>query len=273
MKNATPNIRYFNVHTEGFGYLNGFKQVTPKAGQTFKPFFASTLCMLEGDPQKPRHTYMSVSIVNPVLIDLLQHYAGQLNSDATKVFVNARVADVKAIPFIYPQGSNNAGKPGVNWEAKIINLLYLKVGDQVVELERNATTDLGVPAAQRDQPSPVPSTPLHPKFGQLFDLFEKPLVVELSKDDPYFEENKERLKSDGYRWNKEHTAWVLGEVKLTKDDPHFQDKYTVLKANGYAFSKETQSWIIPSPKPQGQSQGNYRNQGQPSGNHQHRTSA
>lgn len=270
MKNANPNIRYFNVHTEGFGYLNGFKQVTPKAGQTFKPFFASTFCLLEGDPQNPRKTYMSVSIVNPTLITLLQNFADELNSDATKVFANARMADMKAMPFIYPQGSANAGQPGVNWEAKIINLLYLKVGDQVVELERPTTTDLGVPAAQSEQQPTAQQLSQHSAPLQSDDklLLEMGLSVELSKDDPHFEENKERLKAAGYRWNNDRKIWVLGEVKLAKDDPQFQAKYKILKDAGYSYSKETQSWTIPVSKPQGQSKGNYQSKGQQSGNYQ-----
>ncbi len=83
---AEKNIRWFNAHTEACGYLNGLKEITPKAGQDFKPFWVTTFCMLEGNPEKPRKTYISINIVNPKIVDVLKTYGLKLTSQYSFTF-------------------------------------------------------------------------------------------------------------------------------------------------------------------------------------------
>lgn len=243
-------IRWFNAHTEACGFLNGLKEITPKPGQTFKPFWTSTFCMLEGNPEKPRKTYLSVNIVNPKVVDLIKPYADQLNADSSRVFVTARISDIAVEPFVYGDNSKNAGQLGVNWKANLISLIALKVGDMQIDLKKETTTDFGVSAAQ-PAANPQPAV----NNDALFDL---PLVVTLNKNEPNFEETKARLKDSGYRWSNEKMAWCLASVALEKTDPAFNEKYTALKAAGYAFSSSDKLWKLSAPK----QQSNYSNKGQ-----------
>jgi hypothetical protein len=238
------NIRWFNAHTEACGYLNGLKEITPKPGQDFKPFWASTFCMLEGNPEKPRKTYYSVNIVNAKLVDLLKPYADQLNANSSRVFVTARISDISVEPFVYGANSKSAGQLGVNWQANMISLIALKVGDMQIELKKETTTDFGVSAKQ-------PAVKHNPNLNN-DSLFDLPLVVALNKNEPNFEENKARLKDSGYRWNSEKTAWCLTRVALEKTDPAFSEKYSALKEAGFVFSSSDNLWKLPAPaKPQG----------------------
>lgn len=151
-RNNNSKIRYFNAHTEAFGYINGIREVTPQNGQKFEPFWVTTFCMLEGDPQNPVKKYINITIVNTKLVDLLLEFEQALNSDVP-VFANARLASVNAEPFVYGDNSKNPGQLGINWTGKMISLIYLKVGDQVIDLGQNdtPTTDFGVPAHQNQQ--------------------------------------------------------------------------------------------------------------------------
>lgn len=257
---AEEKIRWFNAHTEACGYLNGLKEITPKPGQTFKPFWTSTFCMLEGNPEKPRKTYFSVTIVNPKVVDLIKPYADQLNAEGSRVFVTARISDIAVEPFIYGDNTKSAGQLGVNWKANLISLIALKVGDMQIDLKKETTTDFGVSAAK---PAANPQPTVNNEA-----LFELPLVVTLNKNEPNFEETKARLKDSGYRWSNEKTAWCLASVALEKSDPAFNEKYAALKAAGYAFSSASNLWKLSAPK----QSSNYSNSGQYSrqGGHQNR---
>jgi Protein of unknown function (DUF3577) len=266
MKN--PTIRYFNAHTEAFGYLNGLKLIQPNPGQNFKPFWSSTFTMLEGNPQSPKKKYFNVTIAAEKVVELLSQFQQQLNSDIP-VFANARLADVDAEPY-----SNN-GKIGINWSAKIISLIYLKVGDTVIELKKPTTTDYGVKV---DLPVGQPMVnvqrvDLHPHDGEsglvnddqldlVTQLFGFPFTVELRKDDPQFTQISDRLKMSGYRWNKVKNIWMKAEVSLEKsNNPHFQQMFDLLKQAGYFWSADAKVWKHTDfdQKPASRGQGSYQN--------------
>jgi hypothetical protein len=249
MTNST--IRYFNVHTESFGWLNGLKLIQPNPGQNFKPFWSSTFTMLEGNPQSPKKKYVNVTIAAEKVVELLCQYQQQLKSDIP-VFANVRLADLDAEPY------NNNGKSGINWSAKIINVIYLKVGDQVIPLKQPATTDFGVNAnirsAGNESQVNVQRVDLHPQNGEsglgynddvdeVTQLFGFPFTVELRKDDPQFQQISDRLKMSGYRWNKVKNVWMKAEVSLEKsNNPHFQQMFDLLKQAGYFWSADAKVW-------------------------------
>lgn len=267
MKN--PTIRYFNAHTEAFGYLNGLKLIQPtNPGQNFKPFWSSSFTMLEGNPQSPKKKYFNVTIAAEKVVELLSQFQQQLNSDIP-VFANARLADVDAEPY-----SNN-GKIGINWSAKIISLLYLKVGDTVIELKKPTTTDYGVkvdlPVGQPvNNAQRVDLDPHDGESGLVNDdqldlvtqLFGFPFTVELRKDDPQFTQISDRLNMSGYRWNKVKNVWMKVEVKLEKrNNPHFQQMYDLLNRAGYFWVAAAKVWKHPDfeQKPASRGQGSYQN--------------
>lgn len=251
---AEQKIRWFNAHTEACGYLNGLREITPKDGQTFKPFWATTFCMLEGNPEKPRKTYIGISIVNAKVAEILKPYANQLNAAGSRVFVTARISDIAVEPFVYGNDSKNAGQLGVNWQANLISLIALKVGDMPIDLKKDATTDFGVKSQQSVAASPQPVN--------TDSLFELPLVVTLDKNEPNFDVTKARLKDTGYRWNGEKAAWYLASVSLERNDPAFNEKYKALKEAGYVFSGSNKVWNMPAaPKPLSNSKSQYSRQG------------
>lgn len=237
MKNS--NIRYFNTHTEGFCFINGFKEISPKSGQNFKPFWSSSLTLLEGNPESPKKKYFHVSVVGEKVIGLLKHYQQQLNSDVP-VFANVRLADIDAEPY----AAN--GKAGINWSAKIISILYLKVGDQVIELKEPTTTDFGVRVDPQDKSNSIESVESDDDLDDVTQLFGFPLIVELRKDDPQFQVICDRLKMTGYRWNKVKNVWMKAEVTLDKsNNPNFQQMFNLLKQAGYYWSAEAKVWKHP----------------------------
>lgn len=138
------NIRWFNAHTEGCGYINGIREVNPKPGQKFEPFWASTFCLLEGNPENPSKKYINVTIVNQQVVDTLLEFEQELASGSVTVFAVVRLANLEEEPFVYDANSKTPGALGLNRSGRIISLIYLKVGDQVIEVNQAPTTDYGV---------------------------------------------------------------------------------------------------------------------------------
>ncbi len=250
MSTQNDSTRYFNVHTEAAGYINALKEVPGQKGS----FWASKFTCLEGHPDKVEKVYIDFTIPGEDVLDVLGPYKDQINA-ATQVFAVIRYAKFRATPFIYPQGSQNAGKMGVNYTAKLIKVLFLKVGDQVVfdhrneveaaqaqqQLQAEADQSRPVQASQDKVQAPaVPVTTTAPAANA--GLFNPPLTVKLSKDDANFEETKERLKEQGYGWNAEIGLWTLKVVSLQKSDPAFNSKKSELQSHGYRWDNGSKSW-------------------------------
>ena len=263
IKNANAQstaINYFNAHTEGMGYLDSLELVNPKPGQNYAAFWSANFCMLEGNPLNPDKTYVSLKIPCEKALDELLPFANNINDPDTKVFVGLRLAEYRARPFQYGPESQNVGKLGVNYSAKLINVLHLKVGDQTIKLKRNeqaTTTDFGVPAAGSVRNAQL----VQDQANQ--EPVKRPFVVRLSQNEPNFEITKERLKGEGYRWAKDITAWVVPSVKLDKSHPQFQAMLSELKSLGYRWNKVNTSWDYEFSKiPQSAGQGGFRSTNQ-----------
>lgn len=249
MTNQTTNnnaVAYFNAHTESLGYLDSLVRVMPKPGQAFEAFWTAAFCMLEGNPQHPEKLFVSLSIPSEKTIECFTPFLAEINNPATKVFVGLRLAKFRGEPFLYGENSKTPGLLGINYEARLINVMYLKVGDTVIKLKRDdaqATTDFGVPASSATAKN---TTSIVTIGGE---LFAKPISVKLSRDDIHFEVTKARLKDEGYRWHSELLAWVIPELKLSKNDPRFEQKVQMLKKEGYRWSPEHGSWRMTFSKP------------------------
>lgn len=269
MTNSTQNKTYFNLHTDGLAFLNNVDFVTPKAPGA-KQFLSLSVTLLEGDPENPHKTY--VSLVIPDALDeisalLVKHREAIANRDIT-VFANLKLAKLRHKPFVYGANSSKAGELGVNLNATLIGLNFLKVGDQVVyertENNQDAKTTVNNAAVESvSQQASVQSTavaavtqsaPSTTDNNSLAfcselktvgsELFGMPLQITLSKDSPQFEARKEAIKSAGYRWNGDTYTWMKPEIELTKDDSAFEQKKQLLQELNYRFDGNLKTWRV-----------------------------
>lgn len=247
--------RFFNVHTEAMGYLSGFEERSGRHGA----FFVLTFCMIEGKASNADSLYVNCTITCPKALEILRPFEIDINNRDMKVFCGLRVANYRAKPFMFPETSPKAGQLGVNYTANLIRVMYLKVGDREIKLpktESQATTDYGIPVQSKAKPVETST--------------EQPLQLKLSKSDPNFEATKQRLKDDGYKWNKDTFCWELpaskvnqssstdsssaiGEstrkairVELRKDDPNFETIKQGLKDDGYKWNSDEECWQLPT---------------------------
>lgn len=56
----SQQVKYFNLHTTGLGYLNNIRLVEPKKGTPFqkgKPFYSCDIAALVGDSSQPEYRF------------------------------------------------------------------------------------------------------------------------------------------------------------------------------------------------------------------------
>lgn len=84
--------RYFDLHVTGIGYLNRFREVTPRRGE---PFCAVTVAAIHGESGACQHTYFDCKIVGDEAIERCKALAADINAKKA-VLVGFKVGDIYA---------------------------------------------------------------------------------------------------------------------------------------------------------------------------------
>jgi hypothetical protein len=136
MTTKTANEKsYFDLHTNGVGYLNRVRQVTPRKGD---PFLACDIVALSGPSDRVNHTRFDCRVSGSVAQDLIGRCQDAVNAEK-KVLLGFRLGDLWTDLFTYQKGKN-AGKPGVSLKARLLFISWIKVdGDTVYKAEPKST--------------------------------------------------------------------------------------------------------------------------------------
>ena len=129
--NTNENVKYFDLHTTGIGYLNRVRQVTPEEGT---PFLAVTVAAIHGSASNVQHTYFECGVYG----EQAQNTVRELQSavvDESKVLIGFTLSDLRADAFTFKQG-DKAGETGVNLKARLIKIAWAKVDGQKVSIQQ-----------------------------------------------------------------------------------------------------------------------------------------
>ena len=129
--NTNENVKYFDLHTTGIGYLNRIRQVTPEEGT---PFLAVTIAAIHGSATNVQHTYFECGVYG----EQAQNTVRELQSavaDESKVLIGFTLSDLRADAFTFKQG-DKAGDTGVNLKARLIKIAWAKVDGQKVSVQQ-----------------------------------------------------------------------------------------------------------------------------------------
>lgn len=211
MTNSTQNqAQFINFHAEGIAYVNRFRENTTRNGDVFCSVTLGFLHGQIGDGKKPQVTYVDCIIRNKDVCDLMKQHQAAINNGDQKVTAVARISDMFADePF------ELKGKMVSAIKGRLIGLKQMKVDGNVVYSNTNSDQEDGVneqpqPGAQPAQVEQPQSNHAQPaQFNQPQPVQnQQSKVIKLDKNDPDFKSKKEALKAQGYRWNREMTAWV-----------------------------------------------------------------
>ncbi|MCP1463301.1 STY4534 family ICE replication protein [Pseudomonas sp. S3E17] len=124
---VSEETTYFDLHTQGLGYLNRIREVTPSRG---KSFLACTIAALNGPTQAPEYRYFDVIVCGAEAQQLVNRYANAVNR-GQKVLMGFRLGDLWTDLFRYNRGEK-AGKTGVSLKARLLFVSWVKVDGKLV---------------------------------------------------------------------------------------------------------------------------------------------
>lgn len=201
--NTQTTEKYFDLHTIGIGYLNRIREVTVKRGE---PFLAVDINALHGAAEDIQHTRFDCRISGKEAQAIARELMPAIEA-GKKVLVGFKLGDLYAEPFTYQSGEKQ-GQTGVSLKARLLRITWAKIDGQDVyrsSYDQEANTGMGE-EGESSASEPMASTPEDTHNKRSDSL---PEEVQLSKDDPAFEQRKTELKQQGYRWDAEHQVWRL----------------------------------------------------------------
>ncbi|WP_249963197.1 STY4534 family ICE replication protein [Histophilus somni] len=156
----SQQVKYFNLHTTGLGYLNNIRLVEPKKGTPFqkgKPFYSCDIAALVGDSSQPEYRFFNCNVAGKDTENLVKRCQDAVNANK-KVLIAFVMSDLRFDTFTYQkEGKNhNKGDTGVALKGRLINIKMIKIDGELkytspteakTENVENAEVELATPNA------------------------------------------------------------------------------------------------------------------------------
>ena len=138
---AAAEATYFDLHTQGLGYLNRIREVTPSRGNAF---LACTIAALNGPTEAPEYRYFDVIVYGAEAQQLVNRYASAVDQ-GHNVLLGFRLGDLWTDLFRYSRG-DKAGKTGVSLKARLLFISWIKINGELVYQARPKSEAKDAPA-------------------------------------------------------------------------------------------------------------------------------
>lgn len=138
-------VKYFDLHTRGIGYLNRLR-IVPAKNKKFKPFTACTIAALRGTTEEPEYTYIDVRVYSEKAVELLESCQDALGKKQ-KVLIAFNIGDIYPECFTYEKGDKK-GQCGCCLKGRLIKITLIKIDGHEVYRE----------GADENQSEPAPAT-------------------------------------------------------------------------------------------------------------------
>lgn len=117
--------KYFDLHTNGIGYLNRVREVTPEEGT---PFLSVTIAALRGSVDNVQYTYFECHVSGKKAQEIVRQLKSAVEGKL-KVLIGFTLSDLYAESFTYKSG-DKAGETGVSLKARLLSIAWAKVDGQ-----------------------------------------------------------------------------------------------------------------------------------------------
>ena len=106
---TNEGVKYFDLHTNGLGYVNRVREVTPREGE---PFLAVTLAALRGNAEEAQYTYFECRVSGRQAQHVVRELKAAVRAEK-KVLVGFVLSDLYPELYSVKNGAR-AGESGVN---------------------------------------------------------------------------------------------------------------------------------------------------------------
>ncbi len=117
--------KYFDLHTNGIGYLNRVREVTPEEGT---PFLSVTIAALRGGVDNVQYTHFECHVSGKKAQEIVRRLKSAVEGKS-KVLIGFTLSDLYAEPFTFKNG-DKAGETGVSLKARLLRVSWAKVDGQ-----------------------------------------------------------------------------------------------------------------------------------------------
>ena len=117
--------KYFDLHTQGIGYLNRIREVTPKEGT---PFLSVTIAALRGSVDNAQYTHFECHVSGKQAQQIVRQLKPAVEG-SLKVLIGFTLSDLFAESFIFKSG-DKAGDTGISLKARLLRVAWAKVDGQ-----------------------------------------------------------------------------------------------------------------------------------------------
>lgn len=131
-KSTTKN--FFNLHTQGIGYLSDIREVTPKKGS---PFLACRIAALVGSSEDIEYRYFDMNVVGAEAEKIIRRCIDAVAAKK-KVLISFVMADLWYDTFTYSKDSDyhKKGDVGVSLKGRLIRVKMVKVDNEIKYQEK-----------------------------------------------------------------------------------------------------------------------------------------
>ena len=117
--------QYFDLHTNGFGYLNRIREVTVKEGDSF---LSVTVAALRGSVDNAQYTRFECRVSGKQAQGTVRQLMPAVEGKS-KVLIGFTLSDLYAEAFTFKNG-DKAGETGISLKARLLRIAWAKVDGQ-----------------------------------------------------------------------------------------------------------------------------------------------
>ena len=122
---TNETTKYFDLHTQGIGYLNRIREVTPKEGT---PFLSVTIAALRGSVEKAQYTHFECRVSGKQANEIVRRLKPAVEGNL-KVLIGFTLSDLFAESFTFKNG-DKAGETGISLKSRLLRIAWAKVDGQ-----------------------------------------------------------------------------------------------------------------------------------------------
>ena len=122
---TNENKQYFDLHTQGIGYLKRIREVTPNEGT---PFLSVTIAALQGSVDNAQYTHFECRVSGKQALELVRQLKPAVEG-SLKVLIGFTLSDLYAESFTFKNG-DKAGETGISLKARLLRIAWVKVDGQ-----------------------------------------------------------------------------------------------------------------------------------------------
>lgn len=125
----TEQVKYFDLHITGIGYLNRVREVVVQRG---KPFLAVDISALHGAEDNVQYTRFDCRVSSKEAQAFIRELTPAIAADH-KVLVGFKLGDLYPETFTYQQGERQ-GQIGISLKARLLKLSWVRIDGEPVAL-------------------------------------------------------------------------------------------------------------------------------------------